>query len=318
MKLSIIVPAFNVSPYITRCVESCENINMVQDDFEIVIVDDGSTDNTRNVVSGLQEQFPNIKYIRQDNAGQSAARNSGLKQAKGEYIWYVDADDYVVEGDVRGLLQTAIEEKLDVQAFNLQFVDVEGAISAYNIKYEKSGKIYDNNEFSCCVGMPHSPCIAFLRKDFLIANNLFFRTGIYFEDFELMVRLYCLAERSCYNDVVLYTYYQREGSTMKSSNIELNRKRSRDLLNIADSLYNFRQTYLNDKDSIFEKLTGDINFAVFQSLTYYSRDAYPLGVLKSKPYYPLLISKMTSLSEKLKCILVNLSVHLYLAINKLK
>ena len=105
MKLSIIIPAFNAASYIEKCVRSCEKQDVKKDEYEVIIVDDGSTDNTKDCVKTLQKEFSNIIYIFQENARQGAARNNGLRIAKGVYIWYVDADDWIEENCLGEILR---------------------------------------------------------------------------------------------------------------------------------------------------------------------------------------------------------------------
>lgn len=317
-RLSIIIPAYNVAQYITRCIESCEKQLIQSEDLEIIFVDDGSTDNTFEVVQTLQEKYSNIIYQHQENAGQATARNKGLSLATSNYIWFVDADDYLTDDGVQELLDIAYRESLDVQAFDLQFVDDDGNCSPFYINNKSSERVMNGHTFFTQVSMPHSPCIALFRKQFLIDNHLLFKEGLYFEDFELTSRLYCLADRASYNAEVHYNYYQRTGSTMKSTDKQKNIKRSIDLLHIADSLYSFAQVKLKEQPESYQEMLHHVAFAVSQSLSYYSKEAYPISDLKSRPYYPLKVSPNTSKNERLKLRVMNYSLAFYLLLLKLK
>ena len=95
MKLSIIIPVYNVEKFITRCLHSCVSQNLSINEFEIVVVNDGTRDNSMKFVSQFAEEYSNISIINQENKGLSAARNRGLSVAKGDYVWFVDSDDYL-------------------------------------------------------------------------------------------------------------------------------------------------------------------------------------------------------------------------------
>ena len=103
MKLSIIVPIYNVAPYLRKCMDSL----LAQDilDYEIILVDDGSPDECPRICDAYAEKHSNIHVIHQENAGLSAARNTGVAKAQGDYIWFVDSDDYV-EPNVLGVLMS--------------------------------------------------------------------------------------------------------------------------------------------------------------------------------------------------------------------
>ena len=101
MKLSIIIPVYNVEQYVGRCLQSCLSQSHVKaDDYELVIVNDGTKDNSMQVVEEMTRGCTNITVINQHNQGLSMARNAGLKEAKGEYVWFVDSDDWIAEGSI--------------------------------------------------------------------------------------------------------------------------------------------------------------------------------------------------------------------------
>lgn len=315
MKLSIVIPAYNVANYLIKCVKSCELQLKSTHDIEIIIVDDGSTDNTYEVVGILQDKYDNIVYVRQENKGQASARNTGLENAKGDYVWFVDGDDFLTPTGIDGLLEKAISKSLDLIAFNLQFVNEKDKISPYVIATKSVDGVLDSSHFVENVSMPHSPCIALFNRQFLIRNRLGFKTDIYFEDFEFTVRTYSLVERVEFIDEPHYNYFQREGSTMKSSSKEKNIKRSRDLISIADSFYRFMLSRDFD-DNVNKWIFKNINFAVLQSIAYYSKEAYDLTELKEKPYFPLHISKDLKFIAYIKERLMNFSPKLYTRIYK--
>ena len=112
MKFSIIVPAYNVAQYIEECVESV--LNQDYDNFEVIVVDDGATDETPQIIDSLAQKSKKVKVIHQKNAGLSAARNTGLNHAKGKYITFIDSDDFVGEKYIEVLYKIIIESCADI------------------------------------------------------------------------------------------------------------------------------------------------------------------------------------------------------------
>lgn len=93
IKLTIIIPVYNVEKYVGRCIESCLKQDLSPKEYEILVVNDGSKDGSIDIVRRYARENENIRIIEQENAGLSAARNHGIKEARGEYLWFVDSDD---------------------------------------------------------------------------------------------------------------------------------------------------------------------------------------------------------------------------------
>ena len=120
LKLSFILPCYNVAPYFGRCIESIEHQDIPQSEYEVICVDDYSKDNTVEVVKEYQKQYPNIRLIcHKVNKTAGGARNTGIDAAKGEYIWCVDPDDSIRENCLGYLLSRAEQMQLDILLFNL-------------------------------------------------------------------------------------------------------------------------------------------------------------------------------------------------------
>ena len=112
IKISIIVPVYNVKEYLRECLESL--VNQSFENYEIIIINDGSTDGSDLICQKYKERYENIRYYSQSNKGQSAARNLGVRKSKGEYILFVDSDDYIVKDACRVLYKSAIKYDVDI------------------------------------------------------------------------------------------------------------------------------------------------------------------------------------------------------------
>ena len=126
MRLSIIVPAYKVEKYIRKCLLSLESQDIPHSDYEIIVTNDGSPDNSRKIVEELQQEFQNIILINQDNQGVSAARNNAIAQAKGNYIMPIDPDDYVIPDTFKKILEKAEQKNLDVLYLGFEIFDSNG------------------------------------------------------------------------------------------------------------------------------------------------------------------------------------------------
>ena len=108
MKISLIIPVYNVEQYIGRCLQSCLcQPHVAADDYELVIVNDGTKDNSMHVVEKMTRDYPNVTIINQHNQGLSMARNAGLKAAQGEYVWFIDSDDWIEDNCLHGKIGRA-------------------------------------------------------------------------------------------------------------------------------------------------------------------------------------------------------------------
>ena len=210
IKLSIIIPVYNVEKYIGRCIESCLKQDLPRDEYEILIVNDGSSDGSMEVVRQYAQLNNNIRIVEQENAGLSAARNTGIQNAKGEYLWFVDSDD-----DIKQLVYKADCQRLDVLCFGINVIKEKRA-DEYYIYAERKDYVYDGISFISKVLMPASACVALYKREFLLVNSLCFRNRIMHEDQEFTPRAYCLAKRIAYVNVSAYNYWVRKGSIMTS------------------------------------------------------------------------------------------------------
>lgn len=310
MKLSIIIPVYNVEKYVGRCLKSC--LEQDFDDYEIVIVNDGTPDNSMDVVKDIALRHPNIRIINRLNGGLSAARNTGLAEAKGDYVWFVDSDDRIETNCIGQLVSKADNDRLDVLCFGLKLEYPDGNCMVRNIKHEIDGKVYRGEDFICRVEMPPAAWAAIYRREFLIRNTLKFYEGILHEDQEFTPRAYCLADKIAYVNRPLYYYNQRAGSIMKSTR---NVKRCRDLLTVAESLYEFATYSLKAGSPAYRSIIWHTYFCFTQSLAFYTPEAFPLCRYRSLPFYPTDV-KICRGSMNWKLRLANFSLKLYTMIYK--
>lgn len=242
IKVSIIVPVYNVEDYLKKCLVSLANQTL--DNIEIIAINDGSTDNSLEILYEFEKKYNNIIIINKENGGQSSARNLGLKHAKGEYIGFVDSDDFIDENMFFELYKIAKIYGLDIAHCN--YINWYGESSSKNYPYDflnketevMSGKKYFQLDPSVSV------CDKIFKRSFLEKINFKFENGIYAEDALLLPQVFYYARRVKYINKYLYYYRRRNASTCNPVKIDQSIKLALDKFYVANKLNSFK----NKKD----------------------------------------------------------------------
>ena len=236
MKLSIIVPVYNVEQYIGPCLESIFRQGLYEDDYEVIVVNDGTTDRSMEVVESVKSTHHNIYIIEQQNQGLSAARNTGMDQATGDYILFLDSDDLFIENTLPTLLQAATDNKADMVMADFVKMDNEAIAkrslsvtdSSHSQQNQKSGTA--SPELKVMRGVdaflgefdPHECYVwrSLYRRSFLCDNNLRFVQGIYFEDVPFTPACHIRSAVTVRLRCTFYIYRQRPNSIVSSVNMK--------------------------------------------------------------------------------------------------
>lgn len=224
--LSIIIPVYNVELFVEKCIRSCETQDINKDEYEIIVVNDGSTDNSLNIVNDLARRFPNIRVFSQSNAGLSAARNKGIQNARGDYIMFVDSDDWIAEkclGKICSKLKIEQPDALAICAANVKGDGMIERRQAYADVTPMSG--YE------LLKKGVSPCAPFAiwSAKFFKKYELSFFEGIFHEDSEFTPRAYYLADKVSFVNDIIYYVFQNPNSITRTPNP----KRAFDLVNVV-------------------------------------------------------------------------------------
>lgn len=217
--LSIIIPAYNVADFIKTCIETCEKQDIPYSSYEVIIINDGSTDETLQIISKLQEQYFNLRIINQENQGQSVARNKGCKLARGKYIWFVDSDDYISKNCLGTIINIMERNKVDALCVSsLNYANFRDDLLGYDIDPELSPVISGVNFILNNQPIIVAPWGYIFRLDFWQGNDFSFIPNIYYEDAQLLpiVISKCKRIMSFRDKVSCYCYNTRDGSTMNS------------------------------------------------------------------------------------------------------
>lgn len=214
--VTIVVPAYNVAPYLEECVQSL--LEQTYDNIEIILVDDGSTDDTGKICDSLSN--PKIQVIHKENGGLSSARNAGIEKAKGEYIAFVDSDDYVAADYVKVMLQMLLENDGDIAVCGFVRTEKRKAQAKERIQWEqgihiKTGKEALNELYSAS------------RLYYVVSWNKLYKTslfeqirypvGMLHEDEAVIHKLYHAAHKIVLSREPLYYYYMSDASIMRGT-----------------------------------------------------------------------------------------------------
>ena len=257
-KLSIIVPIYYIEQYLRKCVDSLLNQDL--DNYEIILVDDGSPDECPQICDSYTEAYDNIRVIHRNNGGLSAARNSGIEVAQGEYLMFVDSDDYIEPNVLGGLFAQIERDNLDVLRFDYRNVRIVDAMhSEYEVfqPYKNPHEVDKRQDVVDGVTYLNERmgyrCYAWqfiLRRELIYKNNfeignhksdnanlkletlnhksedsVLFAEGIHFEDVDWLPRMMLKAKRVGCTQTLAYNYFWREGSiTLTQGNKDKIRK----------------------------------------------------------------------------------------------
>lgn len=240
MKISVIIPVYNTEEYLKECIDSI--LNQTIDLFEVIIVDDGSTDGSLALINEYAENHSNIYVVSQQNSGLGAARNMGLKIARGEYIYFIDSDDILEKNALEYCYNLASKNKLDMLIFES---DIFGNIETENTeqymfhrRINDIGQVLNGIEFIeknyCKVSLLNIPFTLYLRK-FLINNDLFFLEQTKYEDVDFYHKTIGCNPKMMVIDNIFYHRRYRQNSIMTSKVTEISIMNK---INIYNSIMN--------------------------------------------------------------------------------
>lgn len=218
-KISIVVPVYNVEPFLARCLDSL--IAQTLKEIEILCVNDGSTDGSIRILNAYAENDPRIRVISQINKGLGGARNTGVKAAVGEYVLFVDSDDWIEPQSCELLYAAASCHKADMACGTI--------LKTYPTRKPKWVEYYDAENIYASPqarfdAMHCPPCFnvvqKLFRRELLLQADLWFEEGIYYEDVEYIAHVLVAVDWMVTVPDAIYHYVVRKGSICRSSDSE--------------------------------------------------------------------------------------------------
>ena len=205
IKVSVIVPVYNVYDYLDKCLNSLVNQSLKE--IEIIIVNDGSTDNSQDIIDKYSKKYQNIKSFIKKNGGLSDTRNFGIERAVGEYITFVDSDDYIDKDMYLEMYEKAKSKDFDIVTSDINYVYKDREIS---IKTDP--KTDTDNILELFINFYPTVCTKIFKKELFTNYNLKFKKGVWYEDVELMYRMIPHIKKIGVIHKAYYQYIQRNES----------------------------------------------------------------------------------------------------------
>lgn len=242
MKVSVIVPVYNTESYLRDCIDSL--VNQTLEDIEIFLVDDGSTDSSAVIIKEYAEKFPNkIKAFYKENGGQASARNLALLHAQGEYLGFVDSDDWVDLDMYEEMYTKAKEENADIV-----ICDTTDHYPVHDVYHHAS-------TFTDKFKVTPSACNKIFRREFVGDTN--FPVGLWYEDFEFTTKNLMLTENISVIHKSFYHCHCREVSTMTNNNAQKNM----DIITVLNNLSEFVS-----KNNLTEKYSDVLEYLYIEHI----------------------------------------------------
>ena len=252
-KASVIVPVYKVEEYLEKCVQSI--LAQTERDFELILVDDGSPDRCGALCDSLAQTDPRIRVIHQENQGLGGARNTGIREARGDWLLLVDSDDWIEPKILEKAMEAGLREEADLVMFAFRTVDEQGrelGVFREDMPKERGIALQEHKEV-----LLTAPCAwnKLYRRSFFQGTGLAYPPRVWYEDLRTSPKLMAKAGRMVFLDEVGYNYLQRQGSIMKSANLE----RNREILDAFDDLLPWFR-----KEGLFEAYRRELEYlAVF-------------------------------------------------------
>ena len=240
-KVSVIVPIYNVEKYLEKCINSL--LSQTLEDIQIILVNDGSKDNSGNIAKECEKNNKNrIIYVEKENGGLSDARNYGLKYATGDFIAFLDSDDYIEKNAYEEMYNKAIEENAD-------YVECDFIWEFPNkIRVDKQYPYKNKKEMLSFVRVVAWNKL--IKRQLITDNNLEFPKGLRYEDVEFTYKLIPFINKFAYVDKPFIHYVQREGSIANVQN-----ERTAEIFTVLDNVIEFYK-----KNNIYEKYRDELEY----------------------------------------------------------
>ncbi|MBR0457962.1 MAG: glycosyltransferase [Victivallales bacterium] len=307
LRLSIIIPVFNIEEFLPECLESCLRQDISGEEYEILLVDDGSSDHSIEVAQKTYDSFsrqdkPNLRILPPKKElpvhGASVSRNRGVDDARGKYIWFVDGDDKIEPNCLSFLLATAEPQDLDFVRFGFYLWTEQSCNIAYQLRdigIRKGWEIF--RQFQRPIGV----WSALWRREFLQQKGIRLLEGYVIEDEDFMPRAQYQAGDARILDKYCYYYRQRQNSVMRG---KASPHKVKSYLAVCEALSDFKDKHVEEKDKpVFENI---INFMFSQGLSVNTQceSPLPLSSFRASSCYPL------KAHGRIKYLLINASLRL--------
>lgn len=274
--VSIIVPVYNVEKYLATCLNSILQCGLADDEMQILIVDDETPDNSMAIANDFASRHSFIKIISQKNKGLGGARNTGITHAEGQYLMFLDSDDWILPGVLPELARYAISKNLDVLEFACQGIMPDGSV-AYSYNFDSSGQVMDGVNHYQQIQINNSACNKLYSSKFLNDNQLYFLERIFIEDFEFNNRVFLTARRVEAVPKMLGQYLQSPDSITRNSNPQKRAKMFGDILIVLRKTNDLNRNFGKKSSAHFHFFMERMGFIVTTFFYQFFKDKAPVA-----------------------------------------
>ncbi|MDO5971132.1 glycosyltransferase [Flavivirga aquimarina] len=299
IKISIIIPVFNVEKFLNKCISSIVNQEVDSDKFEIIAVNDGSTDGSLNVLEEIKKKTKNLKIITQENQGLSGARNTGLENADGQYILFVDSDDYILPNALKVLVEKGVNREIDILEFGAEGVTPENKVT-YSTTATTNNEVLTGEQYLSQINYMGSACNKLYRLTFLNENNLRFMPNVYIEDIEFNTRAVFLSKKIIAIKDILAHFLQREGSITRTKNFVKKEKMIFDIFTVLNSINSFTEKNVTKESIAYIPLKKRVSALIATMLLRVLKETKTIKIkkniiikLKNQDLYPIVFKPKT-------------------------
>lgn len=251
MLVSVVIPAYNVEKYLQKCLDSVFALPLREDEMEVLVIDDGSSDGTAEILAQNAEVHSNLRLFYQENQGQSVARNLGIEEAKGDYIFFVDSDDALTTPCPLPV-EAMNSGKYDMIGMETFFEDSDGTQRRYCRQ-----QFPIDEEFATCREYLKTHNVLGIVYGYLFRTSfirqhaeLRFTPGIYHQDEEFVIKAFCLGGSFVYKQGYTYIYYRHEGSSIHTFTKERKQRLMCDTMTVMQRLKDFGNTDVDIKKAM--------------------------------------------------------------------
>jgi len=251
-KLSIIVPVYGVEAYLEKCLDSI--YPQLTDECEVILVDDGSPDKCPEICDAYKEKYPHCtRVIHQENMGLGGARNSGIKVANGEFLFFIDSDDTITPNAISVIFAALEKYNCDITVFPLHIIAEDGSLIADLQDQFECHKVFDPKENTNVITGTPVAWNKITRASLFEKTGVEFPSRVWYEDIRTTPKLIAMANSIVYTDEPLYNYLRREGSIMNSAKLD----RNSEIMDAMDDLLE----YFTEK-GLVEKYSAELEYLI--------------------------------------------------------
>ncbi|MBR5456517.1 MAG: glycosyltransferase family 2 protein [Bacteroidaceae bacterium] len=304
MFLSIIIPHYNIeSRLLERCIDSIIGQGITAGEYEVIIIDDGSAIPPSWIAGTYKDA--NVKFIEAPHGGPGAARNKGMQEARGRYIMFVDADDFLISnGHISQCLEILKTEKPQILRYRYHVTEKPDRLKPKRDSKVTTGNTISGAAFMASNNLPGSPCLYLFERELAIKKGVRFPEGCFHEDEEFNTELHFHAQSLIVSDAMPYCYCKRKGSTTANSDINFERKRMEDMLKVIERITFFRSSFYEKSNSIqkrgIDRKLNTLAVDAILNMLYIGMNAKKIHATCTKRLAPLSLYPIPEASYSLK------------------